>query len=461
MKNRLIISFLAFTCFCFSVKAQDLPIYNQFYFNPYLYNPAFVGLNSQFEANLTYRKQWADISDAPQVSAFDFQYATEGRVALGLSFQSESSVALVTNTGYLTFGYQVPLGQDHFIQFGLSAGVIQNNLDLQEIVNSSDQIILQDPAILNAVDNTMYLTSQFGINYTLRNLTIGVAFPKLLENDANSTESFNPPSLDEFKQFIISGSYRADIAPRFSVQPVGVFRYVDRDQFQAEATALVRYNDFMWVGAGYRYESGAIGHVGMNLLNGLQLGYSFEFSGVNSNSFGGGSHEIHLKWRLSKKKKEEVISQVEEEPEVVEEPIVEEEEVVTEEEEEPIEEVVEEEPPVREERVEPTPVTAEVEEVIEEPQEEITRKVSENDSGIAPGYYVIVGAFSSANNALRHQRDVKASNIDAEVTYNNKNGMHYVYVLKSDNPDEASRRRREIRQMSIFDFKNGWMLHVE
>ena len=50
---------------------QDQPVYNQFYFNPYLYNPAFLGDNGRLEANLTYKTQWAENSDAPTVSAFN------------------------------------------------------------------------------------------------------------------------------------------------------------------------------------------------------------------------------------------------------------------------------------------------------------------------------------------------------------------------------------------------------
>ena len=45
---------------CFA-RAQQTPLYNQYFLNPYLYNPATVGLGEEAKAYFLYRRQWIDI----------------------------------------------------------------------------------------------------------------------------------------------------------------------------------------------------------------------------------------------------------------------------------------------------------------------------------------------------------------------------------------------------------------
>ena len=48
--------------------------YRQFYANPYLFNPAYVGINNQTELNLSYRQQWIGFKDAPVITGLNLQF---------------------------------------------------------------------------------------------------------------------------------------------------------------------------------------------------------------------------------------------------------------------------------------------------------------------------------------------------------------------------------------------------
>lgn len=457
---------------CKLVCAQDHPVFNQFYFNPYVYNPSYVGHNGLFEINASYRRQWADVQNAPQTMAFNLQYATQGNFRLGMALYSEQSVGLLANTGYLTGGYRIPLGTDHSLSFGLSVGVIQNSLDQQALGNFPQ--LLEDPEILNALDNTFYFSSQFGLNYQIKRLSLGIAFPKFFDNKVNSTEQFNSPAFDQLQQFIGNLSYKFPIGSDFSVQPIAMVRFIDKNNYQAEATGIVSYKDAIWVGGGYRYESGPIGHVGFNLINGLALSYSYEVAGINSTSFGGGSHEVHLKFRIKRRKDDAVIAtEPVEEPPMVTEPEPEpaeeepktdptptsvEEEVTTVETEpiytEPEPEPVEEEPVYIAPEPEPQP----------EPTVEQAAPVREEisvETGMQKGYYVVVGAFSSEQNAKRHASEVSNEGYEAVVSYNKNRGLYYVHLHRSDDMDRARKMQSLIRDIPLFSFKDAWVLRIK
>lgn len=451
---------------------QDQPVYNQFYFNPYLYNPAFLGDNGRLEANLTYKTQWAENPDAPTVSAFNLQYATNGNIFLGLSVQSQSAVALVTNTAYLTFGYQIKLSNVNYLKFGLSGGLLQNKLDLDEISSSTDPSILNDPVLLGAVDNTLYMTSQVGVQLRLNRLTMGFALPKLLDNDANSQDDFNSPAFNEFDQFITSVAYDFSLSPTVNLQPLLLYRHVNSQQYQAEGSVIARYKDLIWVGGGYRYDAGVIGHAGLNVKDMLSFAYSYS-PGLDELQSFGGNHEITLKLKLNKREKREErhsqeVSDLYEdtsEKDSLEIAVQEDQDIIADEateeltnEDEVVDKISQEEPEENVEDVESDPQNNLPSLVGEEPK--ITR-VAVEESGLKPGHYVVVGVFSIRSNALSLKESILETYGGAEVALNEQNNMHYVYIYTSEDLDLARARVREIRQLSIFDFEEAWILHVE
>src|SRR5688500_16265241 len=132
MKKRLLTSIILTLGLVIALKAQTpghRP-YRQFFANPYLFNPAYVGINNQAELNLSYRQQWVNFKDAPVVTGLNLQLPTNNRVALGFSLTSDKQVLLRNSTFMATFGYVVPIADNQSLRFGLSGGIGMNQLDL-------------------------------------------------------------------------------------------------------------------------------------------------------------------------------------------------------------------------------------------------------------------------------------------------------------------------------------------
>ncbi len=51
---------------------QQVPVFSQHFVNPYLYNPAFAGIDGAFSVFLTYRDQWVGIEGSPVTANLSF-----------------------------------------------------------------------------------------------------------------------------------------------------------------------------------------------------------------------------------------------------------------------------------------------------------------------------------------------------------------------------------------------------
>jgi Type IX secretion system membrane protein PorP/SprF len=47
------------------IYAQQIPLYSQYFANPFIYNPAWAGLDKFGSVNITHRNQWDGIEGAP------------------------------------------------------------------------------------------------------------------------------------------------------------------------------------------------------------------------------------------------------------------------------------------------------------------------------------------------------------------------------------------------------------
>src|SRR5688572_5841222 len=132
MKIKLIITALLVQGMLSTACAQySKPSYRQFFFNPYLNNPAFVATNSGTEVNLVYKRQAVNFEGGPVTAGITLQSAMrDERVMIGFSAVSNRE-AVFDNTAFLgTFGYVVPIDAKQSLRFGISAGVGLNSMNL-------------------------------------------------------------------------------------------------------------------------------------------------------------------------------------------------------------------------------------------------------------------------------------------------------------------------------------------
>jgi hypothetical protein len=67
MKKILILTIVLYTSV--SSFAQQLPLYSNYFFTPYMYNPALSGKSGDTELSIVHRRQWTGIQGSPETSA--------------------------------------------------------------------------------------------------------------------------------------------------------------------------------------------------------------------------------------------------------------------------------------------------------------------------------------------------------------------------------------------------------
>src|SRR5688500_17851825 len=109
-------------------KAQNYTVYNSYYINPYLYNPAEAATDYTY-IFVNHRQQWMNIEGAPLLTTVNFNTMLDNsHSALGVKLSSFKRGLLNTSDVNLTYAYGIGLSEKSRLYFALSAGAITNNI---------------------------------------------------------------------------------------------------------------------------------------------------------------------------------------------------------------------------------------------------------------------------------------------------------------------------------------------
>lgn len=439
------------------------PFLRQFASNPYMFNPAYVAINDQPEANIFYRKQWLNFKDAPETTGFSLQYPTGGRVIVGANFMSDKQVLLNTTTFMATFGYVVPISEHESIRFGLSGGFGMNKLDL-----TAEELSTNDPAIVNAANNNYYADGNFGVVYTFRGFRLGFALTDIFESDPFSTDSFSEFKLSNLKNRFYSASYRFSLGvmEEFEMEPALLYRQTqDGLQNYWEAATTVYYKDRIWGGASYNQNNGLGLMLGLNVMDKFRFSYSYEFPPFGLELSGASSHELHMGFRFGEKRTRPVIARstgykrtVAQKRRAIQHKLRDDQKAA--------ERVAladkalqdQEEEAVEVARDTDTPATAEPSAPVSVQEAFATGSPSRTEV-LEPGYYVVVGAFSVKNYAFRYARQIKTKGYTATAALNPQKDLYYVYIFSTFDMEEARKVRNQYKAQNLFS--DAWIFLMQ
>ncbi len=456
--------------------------YRQFYANPYLFNPAYVGINNQTELNLSYRQQWVGFKDAPVITGLNLQLPANNRVAIGFNLASDKQVLLRNSTFMATFGYVVPIAENQSLRFGLSGGVGMNNIDM-----SAEELNANDPAVINASNNNFYVDGNVGVVYTHSGLKLGFAFTELFESNSFNHDTFSKFAFSNLRNRLYSMSYRFNVGvmQNFAIEPYVLYRQsADGLQDAWEAASVVYYKDKFWTGAGYNQNNGLALFLGMNLKDKLKVNYSYEFPPFKSGVTATSAHELHLTLSFGKKKSPVYVKNNKPKPTIYHRPANE----TTEADDQQTDEVesdksddeqvvIAKNAPVEEAKKTPSTTPSNKNTTTEN----VTRtnpeavKINKNDVAkteevipagrpaksftIAKGHYVVVAVFSMMDHSTKFTKQLVKEGYEVNVALNPKNKFYYVYIFSTYDVEEAKKVRNQYRWKNIF--KEAWVFTME
>ena len=162
--------------------AQQQATGGQYFFNPYLVNPALGGTTAGLTVTGSIRKQFTNTPGAPLAQTLTAAYQLNERAAIGANFVHDKAGLLSTTRGLATFSYHLPLNEKTAkLHFGAGLGGARERINASEIVGDAD------PDIVALNDQTAQIDGSFGFALTTELFTLEGAIPQLTQVFARET----------------------------------------------------------------------------------------------------------------------------------------------------------------------------------------------------------------------------------------------------------------------------------
>ncbi|WKK77493.1 type IX secretion system membrane protein PorP/SprF [Marivirga salinae] len=269
-----------------SLKAQLDPLYNQYFFNQSMINPAYTGVNNIFNATAISRAQWAGIEGAPTTNTLNVTSSVfKNKVGAGATVIYDT-YGINSNTEFnMAYSYKITTATGDIFSMGLQAGLVNINYNYDRLtLQYIDDIVLSDPQQSVTEENI-----GVGFWYMSKEYYVGLSVPRMLDIRVNDggTESTRYR-----RHYYLSAGYVFDQLFALKFKPSILLMYMDNNNYALDLNASFLLNEAIWLGASFR-NFGTVGlNTQMKVGETLKLGYAFELPVNNTALTGFGTHSL-------------------------------------------------------------------------------------------------------------------------------------------------------------------------
>ncbi len=303
---RKIISFIffIFTVYLSAFGQQD-PQYTNNMFYKLGVNPGFAGSEDAITGIILNRYQWSGFDGAPKTLVFsaDAPINLFGKPSgIGINIISDElgpEKNILVNFTY-AWKASLPIGN---LGIGVSLGMFNKSLNGEWEIPEDDLGIYtppgSDPAITQGEVSQVAFDAGIGVylkgvNYYAGASVTHVNEPPVRFSDLASTYLA--------RHYYLMGGYNIRLSdPLFELRP-SVLLKSDLAGWQVDLNANLVYDDRLWGGLSYRFQDAVALLFGVELFNGLRVGYSFDLVTSAIGRYGYGSHEVFISYSVDVEK---------------------------------------------------------------------------------------------------------------------------------------------------------------
>ncbi len=294
--KKLKITFLFLIIIAADSFGQQDPTFSQYMFNALAYNPGYSGITGMFCATADTRQQWVGFNGAPTTTVFNISAPVSPfhiKSGVGLNVESdklgfEKDIIL---SG--TYSYLMDLGQGK-LGLGLNVGMLNTTLTPTWLIPSGDSHTPAsgDPLIPEVKESYVAFDMGLGAYYLSDKYYAALSVTHLNQPKIKFTKG--TPYFS--RHYYFTTGYTLQLPnPALELLP-SFFAYSDGKILQMSVNALVRYNKKVWGGVSYRAGDALIGIFGIELYNGIRIGYSYDFTLSDIRKSSTGSHEFMVSY---------------------------------------------------------------------------------------------------------------------------------------------------------------------
>ncbi len=299
IEKRYIVLFL-FGVAALCARAQFDPQMGQYMYMAASYNPAAAGEGDMMKVFGAHRMQYVGIQNAPMTTWFSFSSPfVIGKTShgAGVRFMNDRFGLFTNQAFYAQYAYRQKLGKG-YLSVGVDLGFVNvgfkgDSVNLDQL-GAADYFDRNDEAIPSGDKSGMTFDMGIGVYYTTATWWVGGSYshltqPTVIWADATETEMRLRGTM------YVAGGYhfRLKNHKEWQLQPSAMLMTDFRD-WDIDLTLMCAYMDKYRWGLGYRIMGSVNILVNIDIIAGLQLGYSCELPTSKLMRESYGSHELYL-----------------------------------------------------------------------------------------------------------------------------------------------------------------------
>ena len=281
------------------VFAQQTPQFSHNMFNQMTINPGYAGSSDLICASAINRQQWVGFEGAPATTVVNVNspFRLFGKShGVGITVYNDKYAFNNDIDINLSYAYRMSVANGQ-LGIGIAGGFINSSLD-PKWKDPDGGTGTSDPTIPQQKESVMSLDLAFGLFYKTDRMYFGLSGQHLNEPALNKAE--NASKLKRH-YYVTSGYNLALPNPSFEIIP-SVFLVTDGVSSSLTVNTNVLYNKRIWGGVSYRLNDAIIGMFGVELFNGVRIGYAYDYSLSDLSGYNDGTHEFMVSYCFSLKK---------------------------------------------------------------------------------------------------------------------------------------------------------------
>jgi len=290
------------------INAQD-PEITHYMYNYMAINPGFAGSEEELYLTVINRKDFITFGNSPMMYAFNvntpFKFLNNYH-GVGLSFEMQRYPFNNDFNLDLSYAYKLYTESGKF-SFGINIGLFNNNYSNPQWLDPSGGTGDSDPLIPKGSGSIEPNKTSFDIGagflYKNDNLYMGISGQHLnspkMSNSENIANNNNNGKLSP--SFYIFSGYNISLSNPLFVAKPSVLMHIHGSMMALNLTGLVEYNKRLWGGVSYRTGSAFSALLGIELINGLRMALAYDIGTNKLMSYGKGSYEIIVNYRVNLK----------------------------------------------------------------------------------------------------------------------------------------------------------------
>jgi type IX secretion system PorP/SprF family membrane protein len=276
--------------------AQQLPNVSYFMYDYSRTNPGSLGSKDMVCASGIWKNQLQGFEGAPT------DFIMNAEVPFNL-FGAKHGVGISINNDVIGFYSDIDFKLGYAFRFNVAEGTlgIGINGDIRQKTLKTDEWNVGangDPLDPNLPTGNQENLKGFGLGAGIFYRSEDIYFGASVANIYSSEIKYESGSASETirPHYYLSAGYNFQLSnPAYEIEPAVQF-YSDGVSTTFDLNGTLTYNKRIWGGVSYRAGSAVVGMLGIMIMDGLKVGYAYDYSTSALSKHSSGGHEVLLNY---------------------------------------------------------------------------------------------------------------------------------------------------------------------